>query len=304
MNCQFITSGAYTMLSRELHECGLEYVNTDDVLCATVSDDGKVTMAYRSIRKTASQFSSPEDGRTYRSFLSRVSENIRSISGLMSTELRSFASAQTAMTLLRSNGILGSEEWLRDLATSGRAWCQREFEGTEVDRLWVPWLLHGGLSPDHASGGFMIPVFAAGLHGAGVPVVVGGAGRFVEAFQTLLDTLGVTTMTQATVDRIVIDEGRAVGVEVNGEMVAAGLAVLASVTPTALYGRLLPRGAVDERIMVEAERFRYGRAAMQVHVALKAPLSWRDGRLRPVGADTDRAPVGRRRQYWHRLRTS
>src|SRR5689334_2984877 len=41
---QFVSGGAYAVLGGELRECGLEYVNSDDKVCATVSGDGAVTM--------------------------------------------------------------------------------------------------------------------------------------------------------------------------------------------------------------------------------------------------------------------
>jgi len=68
---------------------------------------------------------------------------------------------------------------------------RRDFLGHEVGHLYAPWLLHAGLSPDHAAGGLMTPLFAGTLHGFGLPVVAGGAGRFVAAFRSLLDSLGV-----------------------------------------------------------------------------------------------------------------
>jgi phytoene dehydrogenase-like protein len=276
---QFVSGGAYAALESELSECGLKYVNSDDELCATVSRDGAVTMAYRSVRRTAAEFEHAEDGRAYRRSVQRVMDDADGIGAIMSTELRSFGGLQAALRLLKSNGVTGSEQWVRDLATSGRSWCRREFEGADVDRLWVPWLLHAGLSPDHAGGGFIIPAFAAVLHGAGVPVVVGGAGGLVDAFETLLRSLAVEVVTDTAVQRIVLEDGRAVGVAVDDGVLTADSAVLVSVTPTALYGELLPAEAVDRQIEREARRFRFGRAAMQLHVALDAPLEWKDSRL-------------------------
>jgi len=271
---QFVSGGAYALLGPALRECGLEYCNTDDTLCASVTDDGDVTMAYRSVRKTAAGFSCAEDGRAYRRHVQWAMDHGAEIGALMAGELWSLSAARTAFSLLRSTGVSAAEARLRDLATSGRSWCRREFTGPDVDRLWAPWLLHAGLSPDHASGGFLLPVFAAHLHAAGAPVVAGGSGRLVDAFRELLESLGVEIVTGVTVDGIVLQDGRAVGVTAGGETLLGESAVLASVTPTALYGRLLPPGAVDRQIAVEAGRFRYGRAAMQVHVALDRPLSW------------------------------
>ena len=276
---QFVSGAAYAVLGEELRECGLEYVNSDNEVCATVSCDGDVTIAYRSARRTAAHFTYAEDGRTYRRHIRRVLDNGAGIGTVMTNDFRSLATAQAVLSMLRASGVTGSERWLRDLATSGRSWCRREFEGPDVDRLFVPWLLHAGLSPDHASGGFVIPVFAANLHSAGVPVAVGGSGRLVRAFRSLLDSLGVEIMTGATAEQITVEDGRAAGVVVGGEVVGAGSAILASVTPTALYGELLPSEAVPPDIAYAASKFRYGRAAMQIHVALDAPLDWKDSRL-------------------------
>jgi phytoene dehydrogenase-like protein len=276
---QFVSGAAYAVLGEELRECGLEYVNSENEVCATVTCEGEVAIAYRSPRKTAALFAYAEDGRTYRRHIKRVLDNGEGIGTVMTNDFRSLATAQAMLSMLRANGVTGSERWLRDLATSGRSWCRREFQGSDVDRLLVPWLLHAGLSPDHASGGFVIPVFAANLHAAGVPVAVGGSGQLVRAFRDLLDSLGVTVMTGAAADQIALEDGRATGVLVGDELVAAGSAVLASVTPTALYGELLPPEAVAPEISQGARQFRYGRAAMQIHVALDAPLDWKDSRL-------------------------
>jgi phytoene dehydrogenase-like protein len=47
------------------------------------------------------------------------------------------------------------------------------------------------------------------------------------------------------------------------------------VTPTQLYGRLLAAGEVPDGVWRAAQRFRYGRAEMQIHLALDAPPRWR-----------------------------
>src|SRR5262249_56778398 len=50
------------------------------------------------------------------------------------------------------------------------------------------------------------------------------------------------------------------------------------VSASAWYDHLRD-GAVNAAIRAEAIRFRHGRGAMQLHVALSAPLSWKDVRL-------------------------
>src|SRR5262245_11874533 len=131
---------------------------------------------------TAEEFAHPEDGTAYLAMLQRFLDNATAIGGFLGSELRSPKVVRHAIHLLRREGLARTEARLRDTVTSGRSYCRREFRGDEADLLWVPWLLHAGLSPDHASGGLMLPVLAATIHGFGLPVVAGGSRRFAEAF--------------------------------------------------------------------------------------------------------------------------
>src|SRR5262249_29169622 len=139
------------------------------------------------------------------------------------------------------------------------------------------------LSPDHASGGLMLPVLAATIHGFGLPVVAGGSGRFVEAFRALLEELRGDIRTGCPGDRILVTHRRATVPVARRADLHAARAAVASVTPPALYRQLLPSTAsVTNAVRTQADRFRHGRAAMQIHVALSAPLGWNDDRLADV----------------------
>ncbi|NAZ77793.1 FAD-dependent oxidoreductase [Kineococcus sp. T13] len=279
----FTTGGAYAALGADLHRHGLRYANSDGVLTASVADDGRVTLAHRDPAQTAAGFADPADASTYLAQLERFGRSAAAVGALLGGELRSPAALRPALQLLRINGLRGTEGWVRDAVSGARAFTAREYRGPEVEHLWVPWLLHAGLSPDQAPGGLMIPIFAATMHAAGLPVVVGGAGCFVDAFRALLHERGVTIRTGAHVQRIEVEGGRARGVQLaDGTRLTARRAVLASVTPTALYGELLPQDAAPAELRAQAASFRYGRAAVQVHVALSRPLRWNDPRLDEV----------------------
>jgi len=60
----------------------------------------------------------------------------------------------------------------------------------------------------------------------------------------------------------------------DGDTVTAEEAVVASVTPTQLYERLLEPADVPAPVLEGARRFRYGRAEMQIHFALSEPPRW------------------------------
>ncbi|MDX3076182.1 NAD(P)/FAD-dependent oxidoreductase [Streptomyces sp. MI02-7b] len=279
----FVSGAAYAALGEDLHRHGLEYRNTDGLVTGTVADDGRVVLAHRDAGATAEVFAHAEDKAAYLAMLRRFLDNAEAIGGMLGGDPRSPAMLKNIVKLLRRERFTGTEAWLRATLTSGRSYCRSTFRGDEADLLWVPWLLHAGLSPDHAGGGLLVPVLAASLHGFGVPVVAGGAGNLVRAFEALLGDLGVDVRTRQPVERLLVTGGRVTGVISGGETIHARRAVLASVTPTALYGELLPQDVpLPPAVRGQARRFRYGRAAMQVHVALSAPPGWHDDRLAGV----------------------
>lgn len=269
----FHIGAPYATLGDDLARHGLEYRNTDGLLTGAVSGDRAVA-CYRDPVRTAESFADEEDGHAYLAALGRIGADIDAIGALLGTELRSAKIAAPVLKLLRRGGRANIEAWTRDSAMAGRGWASKHFTGTEVDQLWAPWLLHAGLSPDSASGGLMMPLFAATMHGAGLPIVAGGAGNFVRAFERLLAEHGVDVLTNTRAEHIELDHGRAVAVIANGRRIAAEKAVLASVAPRALWHGLVADQPPLSEVRREAEQYRAGRAAMQVHVALSRPLTW------------------------------
>jgi phytoene dehydrogenase-like protein len=201
----FVSGPAYSALGELLHRHGLESLNTDGWVTASVADDGRATFAHRDPERTAAEFAHPEDRSAYLAMLRRLGESRASIGGLLGGEVRSLALVRHAIGLVRSGGLRGAEWSLRAAVTTGRAYFRRDFRGHEVDHLYAPWLLHAGLSPDHAGGGLLMPLLAGTLHGFGLPVVAGGAGRFLAAFRSPLGSLRVPVETGALVDRILVE---------------------------------------------------------------------------------------------------
>ena len=89
----------------------------------------------------------------------------------------------------------------------------------------------------------MTQVIACAIQLGGMPVPVGGGVRLVDALAGIVRDAGGELRTAAEVERIVVADGRATGVGLDGgETIAAARAVIAGVTPTQLYGRLLGPG--------------------------------------------------------------
>jgi phytoene dehydrogenase-like protein len=136
-------------------------------------------------------------------------------------------------------------------------------------------VLHTGLGPDQATSGFMTQVIACALQLGGMPVPRGGGVHLVEGLAEIVRDAGGELRTGAEVDRVLVSGGRATAVRLaGGETIRAERAVVASVTPTRLYGELLGEGDVPSTLREAASRYRYGRGEMQIHLALREPPDW------------------------------
>jgi phytoene dehydrogenase-like protein len=114
----------------------------------------------------------------------------------------------------------------------------------------------------------MSTVIAVAVQEGGMPIPRGGGDKLVDALAQLIRDHGGALETGRDVEQVLVEDGVARGVRTgDGETVFASRAVIANVTPTQLYGRLL--GEPEP-----AQRFRYGRADMQIHFALSEPPRW------------------------------
>ena len=94
--------------------------------------------------------------------------------GLLTTELWSRAGLRLAIRAYRKLGRRGSLEYSGKLLVSCRDLLTETFASPEVRGLFAPWVLHTGLGPEAASGGFMTQVIAVALQTGGMPIPRGG----------------------------------------------------------------------------------------------------------------------------------
>ncbi|GAB3860506.1 hypothetical protein GCM10027610_101560 [Dactylosporangium cerinum] len=105
----FLAGPAFARLRQPLAEHGLRYHNTEGWLCASVADDGRVTVAHRDPAVTADGFAVSADRTAYLASLRRLGDNIGPIAGLMGSELRSPTLLRHVARLLRIGGRAGVE---------------------------------------------------------------------------------------------------------------------------------------------------------------------------------------------------
>jgi phytoene dehydrogenase-like protein len=160
--------------------------------------------------------------------------------------------------------------------SSGRAFSEARFS-TEAARRVVPGLaLHTDVGPDDPCGamvGFMLAVMASS---AGFPVAEGGAGAITAALRRRCEEAGGRVITGRRVERVVVREGRAVAVRLEGgDEVRAERAVIADVGAPALYNRLLAGVDLPAKLRERMGRFKGGFGTFKVDWALSGPVPWR-----------------------------
>lgn len=278
----WVGGAAHAELGDALGEHGLEYLNTEHPT-GTLYPDGQSAFLTTSTDGNAAELErhAAGDGEAWRRVVAEFMPNADLAFGVLGTELWSPAGAALALKAYRRLGRRGVAEFGGRLVQSSRDWLTQTFASARAHGLLAPWVLHTGLGPDAAASGFMTTVIAVAVELGGLPVPRGGGARLVDALAALVRADGGTLETGRDVDRVLVADGRATGVEtVDGERFVASRAVLCNVTPTQLYGRLLRDAAVPPEIDAGARCFRYGRSEMQIHFALDRPPDWQgDERL-------------------------
>jgi phytoene dehydrogenase-like protein len=272
----WVGGAAHAELGDELAQRGLEYLNTEHPT-GTLYPDGESAFLITNTDRNAAEFDrhATGDGDAWRRTLGDFMPNVDLAFGLLGTELWSGAGLALAAKAYRRLGRRGLAEFTGSLLQSSRDWLTRTFESERVHGLLAPWVLHTGLGPDAATSGFMTKVIAVAIELGGMPIPRGGGARLVDALAQLIRDHGGVVETNRDVLRIDVASGSARGVRTtDGEQISARRAVLANVTPTQLYGRLLQGVTLPESVATGARNFRFGRAEMQIHFALSEPPRW------------------------------
>lgn len=150
--------------------------------------------------------------------------------------------------------------------------------------LVAAWGLHPDYAPDIA-GGCWYPFIETNVdQRQGIAIAKGGSGRVTQALADLIREAGGEVRTGASVEKVVIEKSRAVGVRVEGGEIRAARAVVAGVTPAALLR--LTGGQLPAPEAERARAWRHGTGTFVIHLALAGLPDWR-------------APGARRSFYVH-----
>jgi phytoene dehydrogenase-like protein len=118
---------------------------------------------------------------------------------------------------------------------------------------------------------------------------IGGMGAITQALAREATLNGARIALESPVQRILIEQGRACGLELADGRVVRARRIAANISPRMLYLHLLPQDAVPEDVRERMRRYRCGSASFRMNVALsELPRLDASG---PQGSDLHRSGI-------------
>lgn len=270
----FLTSPAHAALGADLARHGLAFCHTRHPT-AVLRPGGQALVLSTDRAENIARWDAlaPGDGAAHAADVGGVEADAPFLFALLGGSLWSWATLKLVFGQVRRRGLRGLAAWVGRALVPARGWLETTYQSPDVQALWAPWVLHCGLTPEGTYSGQMGKVIAFALEAAGAPVIRGGAGQAAEAFRKLIEEKGGVVRCDADVDRVLVENGHAVGVELaDGERIGARH-VAASVAPGQLTTRLLRDVNLPED-RAAARAFRHGRGDFQLHYALDRHPEW------------------------------
>lgn len=278
----FRVGPAYAALKDGLERHGLRFSDSQTPTAVLRPDGTALRLKMGAAGENDAAFAAlaPNDGAALRAGIDAVQANADIIFPALGEKLWSGKMLRLLGRALWARGPRKLAAFTGEALMPARAWLEAEFESETSRALLAPWVLHTGLDPDAAYSAQMAKVIAFSLEAAGAPIVTGGAQKLLDAFAALITEQGGEIRTEAEVREIVVRGGRAQGVVLDDGEALHARHVVASVTPTQLYGKLLRNPSAEAA--AATARYRYGKGNFQMHYALKAPPSWKTEGLSDV----------------------
>jgi phytoene dehydrogenase-like protein len=172
----------------------------------------------------------------------------------------------------RTLGPSGSLEFAR-IVVQGVSAVGARFESEEARAFLTGPAMHADLEPEMPGTGVYALLLTMLGQRFGMPVVEGGTGMITAALVARLRDVGATIVTGRRVERIVVEDGRAVAVEAGGDVLRARRAVLCALDVGTLV-RLAGPDAFPPRALAEVRGYRPGLGTFKVDWALDGPVPW------------------------------
>ncbi len=269
----------------KLNQYGLKYLFCDPVVFCP-NPDGKYFLAHRSVEKTCSEIArySSRDAKKYAEFINFWQRFINSTVPMFNAPpksilniARNYDLKQFKDLLSLLGGIDKTLDFVRTMLTSAEdllnEWFDSEFLKAPLARL----ASEVGTPPSQKTLAFGAMMMAM-RHHPGMARPQGGTGELTKALVRLVQSQGGEVLTEQVVKKILIDNGRAVGVSVaNGQEYRASKAVISNIDAKRLFLNFIDAADVDAadpnlRERLDRRIVNSNESILKIDCALSEPL--------------------------------
>jgi beta-carotene ketolase (CrtO type) len=269
----------------ELEKYGLEYLFCDPVVFCP-HPDGKYFLAHRSVEKTCAEIAryNERDAKKYADFTQYWQHAIGAMIPMFNAPPKSIidiAGNYDIKKLKDLFSVIGSPsktlDFVRTMLSSAEdtinEWFDEEFLKAPLARL----ASELGAPPSQKSLGIG-SIMMAMRHNPGMARPRGGTGALVKALLRLVKSLGGKVLTDQHVERILIDDGKAVGVRVaGGTEYRATKGVISNIDARRLFLQLVDSSDVDAadpdlRERLERRIVNNNETILKIDLAMDEPL--------------------------------
>lgn len=228
-----------------LTDYGLEYIDLDPLFFAPYPDGSHLTI-WKDVERTCESIAliCPEDADAYRQF-------IRKWQPVAASMVEAFLHPPTPFNIAKymifGSGI-GRDQRFDQLTDILRGYGQvlRESFKSEQVRALVGWMAAQSGPPPTEPLSAPFALWHPMYHVSGIKRPRGGSGMLTQALARMIEDYGGKIVTSACVKRIMVDDGRAVGVQTEDGMILGARAVISGAhiqTTAKMLGDDLPAAA-------------------------------------------------------------
>ncbi|MEW4531459.1 NAD(P)/FAD-dependent oxidoreductase [Maioricimonas sp. JC845] len=258
--------------------------------------DGQAITVFRDIDRTCQSIArfSQRDAETWRSLYEEFLQHKDAINASLNSPPPSFAD-QAA----QQQAPDGPDHFRLEMQ-SLRSWCHETFEAEETRCLASAWGVHVGAAPDDVGGGSIACLFSMVVQHFGNNVVKGGMRNLPLSLAGFLEAHNGSIRVDADVKRILIESGRAVGVQLDdGGQIRCRKLIASSAHPRHLVLDLLGEDQVGPTIARKMRLYEVGEPVMVIYLALDRPPEFKAGS--PVNQSVYMHPSGHSLEYYSRI---
>ncbi|MBW4621071.1 MAG: NAD(P)/FAD-dependent oxidoreductase [Cyanosarcina radialis HA8281-LM2] len=269
----------------ELHKYGLEYLFCDPIVFCP-HPDGKYFLAHKSIEKTCAEIAKfhQKDAERYGEFARYWQQFISMAIPIFNAPPKSVIDILGNYDIKKIKdlfSLLGAPQktldFIRTMLTSAEDMLHEQFDSEFLKAPLARLASELGAPPSQknlAIGAMMMAM----RHHPGMARPKGGTGALVEALLNLVRSHGGIVLTDQSVKRVLIDNGRAVGVQVaDGSEYRAKRGVISNIDAKRLFLQLMEPADVDDadgalRERLERRIVNNNETILKIDCALSEPL--------------------------------